>query len=236
MRGLVLVVVIALTGAAGADGPGEARRLYDDGKRAYDQGRYREAIAAWKEAYRISGEHDLLYNMGQAARLSGDCDTALGYYRAFLNLRPDSPNRALAGEFIVECEDVVAARERRTRPAPELVERRGHTGRDYKIAGAIIAGSGVLMVGVGILFGFVAEAAEDDLDGYTGLWGPSQVGREREGQEAEAVAVSFVIGGAIAVAAGGVFWYLGRQKERAARVTVAPAPGGGAVVGWSCAF
>jgi hypothetical protein len=50
-----------------------ARELYLEGKRNYDLADYPRAIAAWKESYTLSGAPMLLFNIGQAYRLAGDC-------------------------------------------------------------------------------------------------------------------------------------------------------------------
>lgn len=57
-----------------------AAALYDDGKRHFDIGEYAAAIASWKESYLLSSEPLLLFNIGQAFRLSGNCAQANRFY------------------------------------------------------------------------------------------------------------------------------------------------------------
>lgn len=63
-----------------------ARELFENGSLLYDEGRYEDAIAAWKEAWRLSGRSLLLFNMANATERLGRYDEAmdlLSRYRAF---------------------------------------------------------------------------------------------------------------------------------------------------------
>ena len=60
-----------------------ARKLYKKGDRAYAEGRYEDAVAAFEQAYRLSGRSLLLFNLGNAyERLGryGDAAEALDRY------------------------------------------------------------------------------------------------------------------------------------------------------------
>lgn len=78
---LALVASLAVAGArpASAD-ESRAKQLYADGKAHYDLAEYADAIAAWKEAYKLSKAPMLLFNIAQAQRLGGDCASALRSY------------------------------------------------------------------------------------------------------------------------------------------------------------
>ena len=114
-----LVGLLALALLAGGGGSGqakkpdakveaEARRLYDDGTRAYNLGEYAQAIAAYKEAYRLVGNAFFLLNIAQAYRLSNDPRNARQFYKSFLNAKPDAANRAEIERRIVEMEEALA--------------------------------------------------------------------------------------------------------------------------------
>jgi len=63
-----------------------ARELFENGAMLYDEGRYEDAIAAWTEAWRLSGRALLLFNMANAAERVGRWEDAmelLSRYRAF---------------------------------------------------------------------------------------------------------------------------------------------------------
>lgn len=75
---------------------GRAKELFDNGKGLYAEGSYSAAIAAFRQAYALSGDPVLLYNIALAHDRAGDFESALeylGYYRAFA---PESERAALA--------------------------------------------------------------------------------------------------------------------------------------------
>src|SRR5437868_10645676 len=101
LRSLVLLVLLALAGRAGAD---EARRLSDEGLVHFAAGRYREAVAAFEASYAVKPLPVLWFNIAQAHRLAGDCARALEAYRRYLDEAPGAANRALAEAFIGDME------------------------------------------------------------------------------------------------------------------------------------
>ena len=66
----------------------EARRLYDDALAHFKTGELDKAVEELKAAYAIDAAPELLYNLGQAYRLKGDCARALDSYRHFLATNP----------------------------------------------------------------------------------------------------------------------------------------------------
>src|SRR5262245_3691 len=88
MRALVIAFVIALFSSsafaqdAGSDAE-RARVLYEQGLRHYNLTEYDQAIVVWRESYRLSKAALLLFNIGQAYRLDGDCETAAQFYASY---------------------------------------------------------------------------------------------------------------------------------------------------------
>ena len=71
----------------------KARELFEQGRVAWDEGRFREAWEHWHHSYRLSRRPELLYNVGQAAdRLRMDRE-ALEAFRLYLEKNPDAANR-----------------------------------------------------------------------------------------------------------------------------------------------
>jgi len=107
-----------------ATGPGadlEAARLYAEGLRHFRAGDYDRSIAALKAAYFAAPLPPLLYNLGQAFRLKGECAEALAFYRRFLATAPDGDERTRTEARITEmqrCADGSAT------PAGEGAQRR----------------------------------------------------------------------------------------------------------------
>ena len=83
---LTITLALALAPRAHADDADDktkadkAEALFKEGKRHYDIGEYSAAIAEWKESYLLSGAPLILYNIGQAYRLAGNCAQANRFY------------------------------------------------------------------------------------------------------------------------------------------------------------
>ena len=61
-----------------------ARSYFRIGQAYYQQGRYREAIKQFEQAYRLSERAALLYNIGQAHERLGELGQAVSYYERYL--------------------------------------------------------------------------------------------------------------------------------------------------------
>ena len=71
----------------------QARRLFEQGREAYSDGRYRDAWAYFHEAYQLSGRPELLFNIGQTADRLGQEGDALRAFNMYLERLPAAPNR-----------------------------------------------------------------------------------------------------------------------------------------------
>jgi tetratricopeptide (TPR) repeat protein len=68
------------TMASTQDDGRDGRSLFEQGERHYRAGQYELAASAFREAYRLLPSAELLYNLAQAERLSGNCEAALEHY------------------------------------------------------------------------------------------------------------------------------------------------------------
>src|SRR5688572_6331199 len=98
MRGNALLAVAALcalwlTASLAVADKDRARAAYKRGMQHYNLTEYREALDAFKEAYREFEEPALLFNIGQCHRQIGDKAIAIRFYRNYLNSVPGAPNR-----------------------------------------------------------------------------------------------------------------------------------------------
>jgi hypothetical protein len=84
-----VVLVLAAPAARADDRKDQARRDVAAGLAAQGAGHYDEAIALYKRAYEAIPHPELLFNLGQACRLKGDAEAALGYYRRYLAAEPN---------------------------------------------------------------------------------------------------------------------------------------------------
>jgi hypothetical protein len=70
-----------------------ARQLFEQGRGAYEDGRYRDAWANFHEAYQLSGRPELLFNIGQTADRLGQDGDALRAFQMYLERLPNAENR-----------------------------------------------------------------------------------------------------------------------------------------------
>jgi len=70
MRSVLVAMCLVAATAHADDGKAKAKQLYDEGLRHYNLAEYPDAIASWKESYRLSKAPLLLFNLGQAYRLA----------------------------------------------------------------------------------------------------------------------------------------------------------------------
>lgn len=78
----------------------KAKELYIKGNTQYNLGRWKEAIDLFTQAYEAYDNPDLLFNIGQAYRQDGNCSKAIFFYKRYLALKPNAPNRSEVEGFI----------------------------------------------------------------------------------------------------------------------------------------
>jgi tetratricopeptide (TPR) repeat protein len=88
----------------------EMKQLYEKATRAYDVGKYNEAIEDYQKAYEIGGDPPMLYNIAQAYRLNDQPSEALRFYRRYLQRAPSARNREDVERKIAELEKTVEER------------------------------------------------------------------------------------------------------------------------------
>jgi tetratricopeptide (TPR) repeat protein len=99
---LGLAVVLATTPAV-ADDKAKAKALYDEGLRHFQVAEYTQAIDAWKQSYLLSKKPLLLFNIGQAYRLSGDCKQAITFYDNYQDAEPNPKNQDELDQAVAAC-------------------------------------------------------------------------------------------------------------------------------------
>ena len=118
MRGLIAVccVLAIFEGVAAADKE-SARTAYKLGIQHYNLAEYRDALDAFKEAYRQFEEPALLFNIGQCHRQLGDRQQAITFFRTYLREVPEAENRDEVKRLMATLEQEQAA-ERASRSTP----------------------------------------------------------------------------------------------------------------------
>lgn len=80
----------------------KAAKLYEEAEANYKLQKFKEALAGFEEAYRLTSEPSLLYNLGQCYRQLDRLEEAKKAYTSFVRDAPESPFRKSAEERIEE--------------------------------------------------------------------------------------------------------------------------------------
>src|SRR3954464_11403042 len=77
---------------------------YEKGQRAYDVGKYADAIDEYAKVYEIGGNPAMLFNIAQAYRLNKQPGEAVRFYKRYLQRAPNAPNKADVEQKVSELE------------------------------------------------------------------------------------------------------------------------------------
>jgi tetratricopeptide (TPR) repeat protein len=98
----------------------EMRQHYERASRAYDVGKYQEAIEEYQKAYEIGADPPMLYNIAQAYRLSDQPAEALRMYKRYLQRAPNAKNREVVEQKIADLEKLLEDRKKAGINAPPV--------------------------------------------------------------------------------------------------------------------
>ncbi|MBI4511205.1 MAG: hypothetical protein HY698_16350 [Deltaproteobacteria bacterium] len=255
---LLLLAPLAAHGQPTEEDEKEARVLYEKGVRHFHLAEYDEAIAAYKEGYRLVEAPGFLFNIALAYRMKGDCGQAVHFYESYLRLEPEAPNRKEVELRIAELQSCERERApghassasrsvpnaspvtQSARPpspkGPSWIE----TPRGKQALGVGLAAASGICFGTAVYFGLEARSASQELNDFFrsgGEWNAYYRGVEaKQSRSTTRAAVLSAAGGALLVGSG-LAYYLGWRQERAAKGHVSVSPGtGGASVTWTLSF
>jgi tetratricopeptide (TPR) repeat protein len=118
---LAVLLAIITCGLARAQNPSPeelARRHHERGTSFYNLGQFEEAIAEYRKGYEQKADPVFLLNIGESYRQLGAHEKALFFYRRYLSVVPNAPNRAQIDEKVATLEQLVDAQVRARSPAP----------------------------------------------------------------------------------------------------------------------
>jgi tetratricopeptide (TPR) repeat protein len=240
---------------AGMPVPEKARLLADRGRQLQRDGKFAEALEAYKAAYVLAPSPGLLFNLAQAYRLNGDCDDAAWMYKRFLETSPRDDMRALVNEHLEKLASCThmgfranldpAAHEVQAMPSQPprttVIATAGSTTADVSHARSEQRAGAYLMIGGGVGLAVAAVfavdahlAANEVADSYQGgARNPDIRSLDDRGHRDDAITAIAGISGGAAVITGAVLYGLGVHSERAQHVAVVPHLDGGEVdVAW----
>jgi tetratricopeptide (TPR) repeat protein len=169
---LVLLILLGLVAmphaAAHADRRSVADRHLSRGLEYYGQQRYERAIAQFERGYAVEPRREFLFALGQAARLSGDCASAVAYYRQFLSRNPPARQVQATWEHLGSCDRALGTRPIEASPAPrpapvvDVVAPRAEPRPWYRDPiGTSLLGAGIVCLGTSMAMFVAASNARD---------------------------------------------------------------------------
>jgi tetratricopeptide (TPR) repeat protein len=228
----------------------EARKHYEEGKKAYRLGDYDKAIDEWKAGYELKADPVFLYNLGQVEKEKGDLPKALHFYESYLKEAPNAQNVDAVQQRIDELKAEIAKGgapppptsqpAQPPMPPPPPPPPPGSTpteksgGGGLKIGGIATGGVGVVLVVTGAIFGASAKSNESAINDARAAGEPWTTDLQHKADsgktDATLATVCFVVGGA-AIAGGGVLFFLGMHAKSEPAVSLIPtvAPGAAAL-------
>jgi len=123
--GLALLLLVSSAGAAPPSADvAQAKKLFISGTKHYNLREYNEALADFREAFRLRDDPVFLYNIAQCYRMLENRAEAVSFYKNYLRMVPAASNRAEVEQRIVALEHEQAeAKARADAEEKERLER-----------------------------------------------------------------------------------------------------------------
>jgi tetratricopeptide (TPR) repeat protein len=125
---MLFVVLCAPLGARAEDDAAEARTLYDRGMAHFRLEEYDQAIDKWQQGFRLRPVPEFLYNIAQAYRLSKRNEKARSFYKKYLDMDPNAPNKAQVLKHIASLDKAIEAEQRASNAPPSDALPRSNSG------------------------------------------------------------------------------------------------------------
>src|SRR5687767_5177019 len=94
----------------------QVRQIYGAAQKAYDLGRFEEALKGFSDAYALKDLPGFLFNIAQCHRNLGNYERAKFFYHRYLDLSPKRPKNAAQVEgLLAKVEEKLAEEDARTR-------------------------------------------------------------------------------------------------------------------------
>jgi len=246
-----LALVAVLSGSAHArelEGPEAANVTLAEGKaneafRAYQENRFAEAVALYLEAYDTAPNADILYNVARIydAKLL-DRPLAITFYRRYISDPGAVSDRIeTANERLLVLREAELAATRGQQDAETTANVPATGGRatsvgaepdwsSTQVLGAVLAGTGVVAVGMGAGFGIAAMGERDTVNELCEANVCSEqrgIDSARRAREKAAIStVGFAAGGVLVAVGAVIYFWLG--DESSAPLAPEPSPALGA--------
>lgn len=145
----------------GGSGDTQARDAFDAGRAALEAGHPEDALASFREAYRLSGRPELLYNIGLVEdRLRHD-RAALEAFQGYLEQVPQATNRTLVEERIRTLQESVARDDALSAALAQSSSQQRDGGDDLLTSPVLWIIVGVVVVGAAVGIGLGVGLSQD---------------------------------------------------------------------------
>jgi tetratricopeptide (TPR) repeat protein len=230
-----------LAHAQPAPGPTDAEQAYQRGRSHYDLHEWDQAIAEFKESYRLQPDAPSLFNIAQSYRLKGDCAQAASFYKTYRRNFPTEKNIARVDQFITDmeaCAKQAPAGSTTTDATATGTTPTGTTPTGAPTTGATTTGTPLSNPGMpvdlpaphmprGYLYGSIAAAGVGVGCVLGGAWAASRAGSieteiqelpvwdpdlHERGQRADLAAKILFVGAGAAFITSGVLLFVGMSK------------------------
>ncbi len=210
---MALVCVMSLARAEPLDRLQQAHRHYDAGTALYDLHEYEQALAEFKEGYRLAPTYNFLINIAQVYRKLGRVDEARACLEQFLAAAPPNhPMRASVTALLTTLPAAASATAPTVSaaPSPPLSATTSAPSRPARrdvLGGLLVAtGAAAIATGVGLLgwSEYTLSHSRDSYDAYLAALGAP----------ATRIAGAVVLSAGALVVAGGITRYLVLRRRR----------------------
>ena len=241
-------LLLLLCATAMADVATDAANHTAVGKKAFADGKYTEAIAAFREAHKLAPDPKLLYAIAQAQRMANDCTAAIATYEEIIKANQDTKLVEYSHANITRCKQILASQKADPVPAkepvkpiepvpvppvpvppvrPRIESGRSWTG-DWVGHGLVAAGVGAAIVGTILWTGGRSDAAAlNDAGNHEAFLAAQDQASSALTRQRIGIALGIAGAGAIV---GGVLHYRSTASKKEVRIGASPARGGGAFV------
>jgi tetratricopeptide (TPR) repeat protein len=235
--------------------PSSSAAQFEKGKAAYRLGEFDEAIAFFREGYRLKPDPVFLYNIALAHRGKQDFEKAIFFYQSYLREAPEAANRASVEAKIADLQRALDEKKRAAEappktpldpgkptaeePAGVTLESPPAAPEERKpdpklvIAGGAVAGVGLLASVVGVILLAKASATQDEVDEAAERhlpWTEELADKDASARRNAMIGLVAVIAGGTLLVGGGVVLFLGlRTGGRTEVVPTASSSGAGVV-------
>jgi tetratricopeptide (TPR) repeat protein len=214
---------------AGDDERALAKAHFKLGRGYQDARAYEKAIIEYQTAYAIAPMPELLFNIGQCYRLSGEPRMALLYYQRYLSSVPEGGASDEARAHVLSLRARIAAHPGQPTllvvPTPPPSVEDGTP--SWRWIGAGTAFAGLVTTGVGFYYGLEAHDASQQLEDAHGPFTPELARLQRDGREAQTRMLVLTGVGVTLMTAGGLTWWLSRADDEPHRMGATPVVGPG---------